>query len=777
MLWRAALLYALVAATTVIICAADGDAAASWSSQPWPKLDAEKCDARLTSELREARATIARLTSEGTANQHRAHDDRAERLALPTPTRHQRLLLTTPAPNTSAPTAVPSPAPTTNPTASPVPTTTDLTTFKQLYNAIANGESTILIPAGIIEFGAEIMIESGGSVAVAGDDKNTVLSGGGHTRLFSVWNSSELTLTDLSLVNGSVSMGDCASYLSETDKYDCSGSGVFVFEAKLTVLRCIFRNHAAYAGAAIMVQFFGIVHVENSTLKENTGVGSSCIEVGRETCQLTLVGSVVSLNRAEFSTIYCIGWPTGDGADTETQMTLTDTTFSDNTATYGVAIWLWTTTITGCHFYRNMGTSAAAVTSGNLNIWGYGLTTTSFITGCVFDSNVEDDSRGGAFEVGAGGKVVITRCVFKSNVVLSLVQGGGAVNVEEGSNAVFEDCQFISNYAAVRVTDSTVRFDACLWDSNYGSVAESTSLFILESTAEIRNSTFRNNFMEPRAIECHTVSVWRSSLDISDTIFEGNAADLSESGEAIRAYDSATLNAQRCIFRANNMPAVVAAGGGCTVTLSECWFIDNVAKWCTFDISAGSKATIADSFFVGNAAEEGGVITATGVGTSVTVRDSVFSNHTSSTGHIIHDRTGVDFAVVLDTVAFHSNLQPALASTGGAVLVQNCEGLEASDTINVSVGTCANTDQFCLAASCTDDDEAVGTTCECVVDGVVIGEFPSGCLEVGEALSRTPSPGPRSESCLLPQVRSPRSPGTVGTCSHKPYPEAGEQHK
>ena len=56
------------------------------------------------------------------------------------------------------------------------------------------------------------------------------------------------------------------------------------------------------------------------------------------------------------------------------------------------------------------------------------------------------------------------------------------------------------------------------------------------------------------------------------------------------------------------------------------------------------------------------------------------------------------FALALEGVSFYSNAMPALASEG-LVLVQNTDGLSASDIVNVTVGDCGNpalTQHFCF---------------------------------------------------------------------------------
>ena len=83
-------------------------------------------------------------------------------------------------------------------------------------------------------------------------------------------------------------------------------------------------------------------------------------------------------------------------------------------------------------------------------------------------------------------------------------------------------------------------------------------------------------------------------------------------------------------------------------------------------------------------------------GASLRVVESVIANISKGTA-IIVDETGDDFATELELVTFAaaSNRIPALSS-GGLVLAQSCEGLEAADAADANVGTCATTERYCM---------------------------------------------------------------------------------
>ena len=103
-----------------------------------------------------------------------------------------------------------------------------------------------MLPAGAIEFGVEIELWSGEEIVIAGEGPGaTTLSGSQRTRLFSVWNGTGLTLADMSLANGTSGM-DTEVCGTVHVYYGCGGGAVYAYEARITLLRCIVRENAAY---------------------------------------------------------------------------------------------------------------------------------------------------------------------------------------------------------------------------------------------------------------------------------------------------------------------------------------------------------------------------------------------------------------------------------------------------------------------------------------------------------------------------------------------------
>ena len=143
----------------------------------------------------------------------------------------------------AAPTSIPTPVPTPAPSISAVPTTAEITTYAQLAATVGRGEA-VTLPAGVIEFDSEIAIASGAVASITGVD-GTVLSGGGHTRLFAVGAFAQLTLTDLTLVNGTVSTSACAPPYQ-----GCSGPAVWSIGGSASLVRCMIKDMVGWVRTA-----------------------------------------------------------------------------------------------------------------------------------------------------------------------------------------------------------------------------------------------------------------------------------------------------------------------------------------------------------------------------------------------------------------------------------------------------------------------------------------------------------------------------------------------
>ena len=158
-------------------------------------------------------------------------------------------------------------------------------------------------------------------------------------------------------------------------------------------------------------------------------------------------------------------------------------------------------------------------------------------------------------------------------------------------------------------------------------------------------------------------------------------------------------------------------------------------------LESSATVTVTRTVFAGNVAGvHGAVAYILDAGTSLLIQDSLVANHTNaSEGALIYaDATADELAIALDIVSFRSNALPALASASTALL-QNCDGLTASDAIDASVGACVDTERFCMPEACT--DVAVGTECYCWLNGEepTSDPLPTGCMESAQLEIAVPS--------------------------------------
>jgi hypothetical protein len=243
----------------------------------------------------------------------------------------------------AAPTSIPTPVPTPAPSISAVPTTTDITTYAQLAAAVGRGEA-VTLPAGVMEFGSEIAIATGTVASITGVD-GTVLSGGGHTRLFAVGAFAQLTLTDLTLVNGTLSTSACAPPYQ-----DCAGPAVWTLGGSASLVRCIIKDMVGWVRttrapfsprardhhplppavaqnggiAAIGVSYAPTtINIEDSTFTGSSGFTyGGAVTVSTYTT-LTISGTLIEKLDAGQALYACC-------SPLSIYITLTDTTFQDN---------------------------------------------------------------------------------------------------------------------------------------------------------------------------------------------------------------------------------------------------------------------------------------------------------------------------------------------------------------------------------------------------------------------------------------------------------------
>ena len=171
------------------------------------------------------------------------------------------------------------------------------------------------------------------------------------------------------------------------------------------------------------------------------------------------------------------------------------------------------------------------------------------------------ESHGGAVRINGASRPVFRHCVFVANHATQGNATGGAVSCDD---AVFEDCEFIDNRAALDgATNGRGGAISC-------------------RDARIERCTFRGN--RARGFEAASGgAIGCVSSIIRDCVFEDNwaACPGGPQGGAISSRGAVTI--ERCQFRRNHTDAHYFHSNGGAVellqgTIRDCLFLDNVAQ-------------------------------------------------------------------------------------------------------------------------------------------------------------------------------------------------------
>jgi len=104
---------------------------------------------------------------------------------------------------------------------------------------------------------------------------------------------------------------------------------------------------------------------------------------------------------------------------------------------------------------------------------------------------------------------------------------------------------------------------------------------------------------------------------------------------------------------------------------------------------------------------------------------STITNVSGDAQFAIYDASVTDFSVQLDTCIVDDTV--TVFSNGTKVLLQNCDGFSSGTVAKMAdIATCESTLDYCTRESCI--DAAVGTDCNCEVDGVEV-PFPTDCMQ------------------------------------------------
>lgn len=316
-------------------------------------------------------------------------------------------------------------------------------TIQAAVDASGAGD-VIQVAAGT--YAENVLIPSDSELTVAGAGASSTFVDGGDTeRVFRVFSSSTVTLTNLSVTNGNFSLGG-GIYVFQSDVrverallYDNAadaGAGFFAYQSDITIQNsAIFHNAAADDGGGIAVEGAGTLTLNNSSVFDNTA---------------TRGGGIYAL---------------------DTSIDLHDSEVTDNTASSD-----------GGGIFRNKGYlgSFDSRIQGNTatNGKGGGIATDDDTAASTFlelyNTHVLSntaDSHGGGVYVGAGPSKSIT--FQNSNVSYNATASdGGGIDVEEG---------------LVIITESILHANTATDDGGAGYV------FSAEKNATIQDSIISGN--------------------------------------------------------------------------------------------------------------------------------------------------------------------------------------------------------------------------------------------------------------------------------------------
>jgi uncharacterized repeat protein (TIGR01451 family) len=221
------------------------------------------------------------------------------------------------------------------------------------------------------------------------------ISGGGASRVFSVDPGVTVTISALTVANGS----------------ECCGGGIFN-GGTLTVSNSTVSGNTAAGGGGI--HNTGTLTISNSTVSGNAAAGIISVGGGilNDSGTLTISSSTISSNTADF----------GAGIFNDGTLTVSSSTLSSNSAE-----------VDGGGIYNNSGTvtvSASTFSANTTGCCGGGIFNNSgavTVSSSTFSSNTVSSAGGGINNFG-GGTLAVTSSTFSGNTA----DIGGGINNESG---------------------------------------------------------------------------------------------------------------------------------------------------------------------------------------------------------------------------------------------------------------------------------------------------------------------------------------------------------
>ncbi|HUW83046.1 MAG TPA: right-handed parallel beta-helix repeat-containing protein [Phycisphaerae bacterium] len=377
------------------------------------------------------------------------------------------------------------------------------------------------------------------------------------------------------------------------------------------------------------------------TTIDATGLSASVVTcAGGEGADTVLEGFTITGGTGTLHFEYLYG---GGMHNWQSSPTVTDCTFSGNSADYGGGMWNLESspTVTQCTFSGN---SAGYYGGGMYNAYS-----SPTVTHCTFSGNTAP--RGGGMANWYGSSPTVTDCTFSGNTA---GDGGGMCN--DNSSPTVTHCTFSANDAwggggGMWNLESSPTVTQCTFSGNraydYGG-----GMYNAYSSPTVTHCTFSANTAN------YGGGMWNleSSPTVTQCTFSGNRA-YDYGGGMYNAYSSPTVT--HCTFSANT---AAGRGGG----MFNVYYSNPMVSHCTFSgNTAGfgggmynqdtSNPTVTHCTFSGNTASSDGGGMYSENNCSPTVTNCVFWNDTPN--EIYNDGTS-------SPVVTYSDVQGAYAGTG-----------------------------------------------------------------------------------------------------------------
>lgn len=511
---------------------------------------------------------------------------------------------------------------------------------------------TISLTTGEIELTASITIDGSGAAGVAVD-------AGQNSRIFFVNTSAPVTLTALSVQNGSADFG----------------GAIYSFAGPLTLNAvAVLSSTATAAGGGGGLYSFGTVTMTGGRFEANTCTAATCVGGGLRVHGYVVVSGTAfisntslfygagadlmaggTLTNGRFENNRCTeNNCSGGGVRSAVTLTLINTDFiSNTTVSSGAGVYAAdTATVSGGVFERN------ACGPSNCNGGGLYVENTLTLTGTEFISNTSRFDGGGVY---ANGSVTVSGARFENNhCTANSCYGGGLTT---WATLALTETEFLSNTSGY-----------------YGGGA------FAYTSATVSGGRFQGNACNEEDWEdCSGGGLTTNGgLTLADTEFSGNSSQAQGGG----AYADGAVTASGSLFAGNECTEDGCQGGGLitysTLTLTDTEFISNTSRLDGGGAYADDAVTASGSLFAGNACTEA---TCTGGGLStagpLTLTDTEFISNTSqANGGAILAGAGA----TLNGGLVQGNTCAEAACQGGGVAATGAVGLTDTDFISNTSG-------------------------------------------------------------------------------------------